>query len=132
MTHFLLRFYDSDFGMFSVFWNAYSIVFSPINIQEVYFSKVSTGCFHLLTQQFAMISAALTNEMASQAQNVMKRLPYKLPMHYEEIKSKIKKNFIRDNSLTLWKFYVLDRSISIASIGTLLTYGILLGTLGKD
>ncbi|GFW48147.1 hypothetical protein TNCV_4937531 [Trichonephila clavipes] len=48
-----------------------------------------------------------------------------------EIKHRLKEYLTRETHLTLWKIYVIDMPLVITSFGTLLTYGMLLGTVGK-
>ncbi|GFY58012.1 uncharacterized protein TNIN_267001 [Trichonephila inaurata madagascariensis] len=78
------------------------------------------------------ISASLTNETASKAKNVMKNVPYRIPKGSERIKYMLRKNSVQEYSLTLWKIYIIDRSLIITCFGTLLTYGMLIGALGKQ
>nr|GBN99162.1 hypothetical protein AVEN_109244-1 [Araneus ventricosus] len=72
-----------------------------------------------------MISGSITNEEANDTSNFLKKRynkDFKIP--------KLEVDFSQ-YSLTIWKIYKLDRSLIISSFGTLLTFGILLGTLGK-
>ncbi|GFR14421.1 hypothetical protein TNCT_471 [Trichonephila clavata] len=87
--------------------------------------------YYLSIQLLIMASASVTNELASKVKCVMQCLP-RSSIQNPQRKFKFKKDLKQDNSLTLWKVYVMDRSLIITSIGTLLTYGILIGTLGKD
>ncbi|GFT23569.1 uncharacterized protein NPIL_536471 [Nephila pilipes] len=92
----------------------------------------SSICFYLSNQLLVMIPAAETNEAASKTANFVQCLPYKFPSLHEEIKFLLKKNIIQDNRLTLWNMYVLDRSLIVTSLGSLLSYGVLIGTLGTE
>ncbi|GIZ04644.1 hypothetical protein CEXT_164871 [Caerostris extrusa] len=50
---------------------------------------------------------------------------------YSIIKALICRSFMGKTSLTLWKIYRIDNSLLISAIGTLISYGILVGTLGS-
>ncbi|GFQ93323.1 hypothetical protein TNCT_64731 [Trichonephila clavata] len=77
-----------------------------------------------------MISGSMTNEMAKKAKSALQCLKYKIPPDLRE--TKFEEVLVKENNLTLWNIYVLDSSLIIASFGTLLTFGILIGTLGES
>ncbi|GIY97699.1 hypothetical protein CEXT_553341 [Caerostris extrusa] len=79
-----------------------------------------------------MISGAKTNEMVERAKLAVQRLSHRITDIDKESKSNMKINFLLENRFTLWKAYVLDRSLIITSLGALLTYGILIGTLDME
>ncbi|GIX74389.1 hypothetical protein CEXT_47381 [Caerostris extrusa] len=74
---------------------------------------------------------SITNEKANKARRAMKCLFKRSFTNEGEMKMKLEKYLDVENSLTLWNIYTVDRSLLITSFGTLLTYGILIGTLGK-
>ncbi|GFS49932.1 uncharacterized protein TNIN_63601 [Trichonephila inaurata madagascariensis] len=119
-------------NMSGLFWASYKIAyFSDMN--DCYFiSMICFTIFHSSIQLLMIVSASITNESVNKMKCLVRRLPYLFPMHYGEIKFKLKQNLMQDNNLTLWKTYVIDRSLAIASLGVLLTYGFLIGNLRKD
>ncbi|GFS41270.1 hypothetical protein NPIL_577561 [Nephila pilipes] len=79
-----------------------------------------------------IISASITNELARKAKYFMNNLPNRIPQQSQRIKCILGKTCIQDYSLTLWKIYVIDRSMLFTCFGTLLTYGMLIGALGNN
>ncbi|GFY66998.1 uncharacterized protein TNIN_291981 [Trichonephila inaurata madagascariensis] len=125
-------FFTVFFTMTGLFWGGYRIAFHS-GITKMYFlSLIIPLIFYLSIQLMIMVSASSTNELANEVRCVIQCLPYGNPPQDPKRIFKLKKDLNRDNSLTLWKVYVMDRSLVITSIGTLLTYGILIGTLGKS
>ncbi|GIY96173.1 uncharacterized protein CEXT_146231 [Caerostris extrusa] len=120
-------------GMIGLFWVGYILAFEESKTLEVFLALVVfSGCFYSSILVLVIISGSLTNEAANEVTGLIQCLPYRLPTQRKEMEFSIKGDLIEDNSLTLWKFYVLSRSLLLSSLGTLLTYGILLGTLGKE
>ncbi|GIY90281.1 uncharacterized protein CDAR_416731 [Caerostris darwini] len=119
-------------GMIGLFWVGYILAFEESKTLEVFLALVFSGCFYSSILVLVIISGSLTNEAANEATGLIQCLPYRVPTLRKEMEFSIKGDLIEDNSLTLWKFYVLSRSLLLSSLGTLLTYGILLGTLGKE
>ncbi|GIY09091.1 hypothetical protein CEXT_450811 [Caerostris extrusa] len=76
-----------------------------------------------------MVSASLVNERSHEARQIAKRVLHQIPASKNETEIKLNDRLTHDNNLTLWKIYSMDRSLIIAGIATLITYGILLGTL---
>ncbi|GFQ69357.1 uncharacterized protein TNCT_360151 [Trichonephila clavata] len=119
-------------NMSGLFWASYKIVyFSDMN-NYFFISMIYFTIFHSLLQLVMIISASITNELATKLKHFVRRLPYLFPTRHSEIKFKLKQNVMQDNYLTLWNIYVIHRSLIIASFGTLLTYGFLIGSLGKE
>ncbi|GFY67305.1 uncharacterized protein TNIN_7891 [Trichonephila inaurata madagascariensis] len=119
-------------NMIGLFWSGYRLAIHS-DISNVYFlSLMTSGLFYLTHQLTIMNSASSTNEMGKKLKHVALYLPYRFPKHSQEIKSTLKKDFMQDNHLTVWKIYEFNRSLTISSLGTLLTYGILIGSLGKE
>ncbi|GIX92204.1 hypothetical protein CDAR_262141 [Caerostris darwini] len=90
------------------------------------------GGFYLLLTLLLMISAAATNELAERAKQAAQRLSCGIAKRDKDSAARLKTDLLLENRLTLWKIYIFSRSLIITSFGTLLTYGILLGTLGKE
>ncbi|GFR25453.1 hypothetical protein TNCT_71331 [Trichonephila clavata] len=89
-----------------------------------------SGISYLVLLLQLMISGSASNEQANIVKIHIQCLPPKTVENQDQISS-FKKTLLQDNGLTLWKIYVMDRSLLIVTFGTLLTYGIMLGTLGK-
>ncbi|GIY31342.1 hypothetical protein CEXT_625541, partial [Caerostris extrusa] len=75
-----------------------------------------------------MISASHVNERSHKARQVAKRFLHQIAADKNGIEIMLEE-FLTDNNLTLWKIYSMDKSLIITGIATLITYGILLGTL---
>ncbi|GFY45436.1 uncharacterized protein TNIN_305621 [Trichonephila inaurata madagascariensis] len=120
------------FTMAGLFWSGYRIAFYPGDTNIYYLSLIISPTFYLSVQLLILVSASITNELANKVKCVIQCLPYKNFLQDPQRRFTFKKNLNQDNSLTLWKVYAMDRSLIIACLGTLLTYGILIGTLGKD
>ncbi|GFR20088.1 uncharacterized protein TNCT_37281 [Trichonephila clavata] len=119
-------------NMIGLFWSGYRLAIHS-DISRVYFlSLMTSGIFYLSHQLTIMSSAASTNEMVNKLKHCAQYLPYRFPKHSQEIKSTLKKDFMQDYHLTIWKIYEMNRSLIVASLGTLLTYGILIGNLGRE
>ncbi|KAF8796830.1 hypothetical protein HNY73_001166 [Argiope bruennichi] len=78
-----------------------------------------------------MIPAAAANEAARVARNLAFSLPNLTPQCHEEIDLILFDLSTKEPSLTLWKIYKIENSLLISAIGTLITYGFLVGTLGS-
>ncbi|GFU17293.1 uncharacterized protein NPIL_381271 [Nephila pilipes] len=92
-------------------------------------------CVALMLYLYVFLSIILSASAATQKGRVSKELivslPGKYPSHYKKLKMILRNNFKSDVALTLWKMYVIERSILISACGTLVTYGILIATLGN-
>ncbi|GFT24908.1 uncharacterized protein NPIL_473911 [Nephila pilipes] len=86
-----------------------------------------------LSVSFAVVilSASAANNAFLAAKEAICSLPWKIPYYYKEVKIVIWSECARDVSLTLWKTYKIERSLIFSAIGTLVTYGILLGSLDR-
>ncbi|GIY15229.1 hypothetical protein CDAR_537991 [Caerostris darwini] len=117
-------------NLFGLFWTGYRIAFLT-NVHEGSFYLISPVIYHLSQHLLLMISASMTNEKAAKAKLIIQCL-----LRYCHLKTrkkiKYEKRIALESNLTSWKIYVFDRSLLITSFSCLLTYGILLGTLGRD
>ncbi|GIY10949.1 uncharacterized protein CEXT_219861 [Caerostris extrusa] len=75
--------------------------------------------------------AAAANQAAAKARELVLSLPAWFPKRYSIINMHVRRKFMHKTALTLWKIYRIDKSLLISAIGTLISYGILLGTLGS-
>ncbi|GBN80681.1 hypothetical protein AVEN_204420-1 [Araneus ventricosus] len=111
--------------MIGIFRCGYSVTFIEDNPTLLNAYLISSMFLYMFFQLLLMISGSITNEAAKDTSDVLKK------RYKKDFKSpKLEVDFSQ-NSLTIWKIYILDRSLIVASFGTLLTFGILLGTLGK-
>ncbi|GIX81305.1 hypothetical protein CEXT_532251 [Caerostris extrusa] len=111
----------------ALFWTGYSVAF--VTTISVY--VIGPVIYFLSHHLLLMISASMTNEKAAKAKLIIQCLLRNC--HLEtRMRIKYEKNIAMENNLTLWKIYVFDRSLLITSLGSLLTYGILLATLGRE
>ncbi|GFS44561.1 uncharacterized protein TNIN_432991 [Trichonephila inaurata madagascariensis] len=119
-------------NMSGLFWTSYKLVHLSDMNNYYFISLICFMIFHSSLQLLMIISASITNELATKMKHFVGRLPYIFPTRHQEIKFKLKQNLMQENYLTLWKTYVLDRSLAIASFGVLLTYGFLINNLRED
>ncbi|GFY49324.1 uncharacterized protein TNIN_373661 [Trichonephila inaurata madagascariensis] len=112
-----------------LFWDLYRIAFYK-NAAISYLLFTLSGTFYLVLLFVLMISGSASNELANEVRVLMQCLPRK-SVGKEQSINFFKKTLLQGNGLTLWKIYVMDRSLVICTLGTLLTYGIMLGTLGQ-
>ncbi|GBM28343.1 hypothetical protein AVEN_229527-1 [Araneus ventricosus] len=114
--------------MIALFRAGYRLAFDPNISQEYFVSLLFSAICSFLLQMIIMIPACLANE---EAKHVAQILPDWIPKHESDLKLEFEKEFRQQKFLSSWNIYFFDRSLVITSIGTLLTYGILLGTVGK-
>ncbi|GBM00147.1 hypothetical protein AVEN_176392-1 [Araneus ventricosus] len=115
--------------MMAVFRAGYKLAFKEYVTLHSGLALTFAVLFCFSVQLALMISACLTNEAKSVTHCSVRRLFYRFCT--DSFKFVSLKTDSSQSTLTLGKIYQLDRSLIIASIATLLTYGILLGTLGK-
>ncbi|GFR31486.1 uncharacterized protein TNCT_429931 [Trichonephila clavata] len=112
-----------------LFWDAYRITFHK-NETTGYLLFTLSGISYLVLLLQLMFSGTASNEQANLVKIHIQCLPRKTAEKQDQMNF-FKKALLQDNGLTLWKIYVMDRSLVIGTFGMLLTYGIMLGTLGK-
>ncbi|GFV29882.1 uncharacterized protein TNCV_2083471 [Trichonephila clavipes] len=78
-----------------------------------------------------ILSASAANRASLTAKEAIYSLPGRIPRYYYELEMIIRSECIQDVSLTLWKIYKIDRSLILSALGTLITYGMLLVTIGN-
>ncbi|GFS49008.1 uncharacterized protein TNIN_292801 [Trichonephila inaurata madagascariensis] len=120
------------YTMAGLFWGGYRAAFLPNKGMTYSLTLLIVLIYYLSIQVLIMVSASITNELSSKVKCVMQCLSYQNFIQDPQRKFKFKKGLNQNNSLTLWNVYVMDRSLIITSVGTLLTYGIMIGTLGKN
>ncbi|GBO00955.1 hypothetical protein AVEN_266428-1 [Araneus ventricosus] len=116
-------------SMILLFFAGYQIAFETFELpMYLLFTHAACALSHLL---LIMVPASITNEAAKTVKRIVRSLPYEMPNSDKELKFGIQKCLFQWKFLSLWNIYVLDRSLIFTAIGTLFTYGILLGSLGK-
>ncbi|KAF8778341.1 hypothetical protein HNY73_015072 [Argiope bruennichi] len=117
--------------MVQAFWYCYHLTFSALDDFGTQ-ASMSLGLVQsLILLTMVMLSAAFTNEASKLAKDVIVSLPSFYPNYEKELKICIGQRFTQDVDLSLWKIYRIDKPLFISTLGTLLTYGVLLGTLGS-
>ncbi|GIX84819.1 uncharacterized protein CDAR_490551 [Caerostris darwini] len=118
--------------MASLFWAGYTMVFFHND------DYASIACLSLVIVLFSsylfmiMLPASSVNESSAVAKEAIFSLPGYIPRHYKALKACVRKRFRqREPALTLWRIYRIDKPLLISTIGTLVTYGFLVGTLGS-
>ncbi|GBO13714.1 hypothetical protein AVEN_217466-1 [Araneus ventricosus] len=114
--------------MIGTFRFGYRMAFDTKILEHLPF-LICIGMHCLTLHLMLMISASVVNEKSKE---LARCLLHRIPGCDKVLKSEFKKDLKEENYLTVWKIYTFDRSLILASFGTLFTYGILIGTLGKD
>ncbi|GFX10013.1 uncharacterized protein TNCV_4101521 [Trichonephila clavipes] len=79
-----------------------------------------------------MLPASNTNEAIRVAQGTIASVPGWFPLQYKKLKIYVQTKFKHQElGLSLWKIYTIDKPLLISTLGALVSYGILLGTLGS-
>ncbi|GIY03045.1 uncharacterized protein CDAR_511461 [Caerostris darwini] len=115
----------------SLFWYGYSFAFPPNanNVTGILFYMGFVQYFLLLL--ITLIPAAAANQAAATARDFVLSLSGWFPKRYSVIKVHVCRKFMRKTALALWKIYRIDNSLLLSAIGSLISYGILVGTLGS-
>ncbi|GBM79440.1 hypothetical protein AVEN_213294-1 [Araneus ventricosus] len=117
--------------MIEIFWACYIFVyFEPNDCLGTSFI-VERFVINVVFLIMVILPASAANEAAVDARNFILISPGLLPQRCKEINLFILRISIRQPTLTLWRFYKIKKGLLISAGGTLLTYGILLGTLGN-
>ncbi|GIY67924.1 uncharacterized protein CDAR_619901 [Caerostris darwini] len=115
----------------TLFWFGYSFTFLP-NDNNLFGIFIYTG----FVQYFVLLMmilppAAAANQAAAMAREIILSLANWFPKRHSIIKSLVCRKFLPKTALTLGKMYRIDKSMLISAIATLISYGIVLGTLGS-
>ncbi|GFR16030.1 uncharacterized protein TNCT_440011 [Trichonephila clavata] len=79
-----------------------------------------------------MLPASSANKAGKDARDIILSLPGWFPQHHRKLKLAVRRKFKQtEYSLTLWKTYLINRSMLISALGTLVTYGIIIATFGS-
>ncbi|KAG8180043.1 hypothetical protein JTE90_012886 [Oedothorax gibbosus] len=117
--------------MGGLFWVNYIIIFIPTKDLNGYLYAICAGTLYVSLIVAILLSASSANQAGWTARDALAALPAKFPANRREIKENIRDCCRRKVSLTLWNAYVIDRALLISSFGSLITYGILVATLGS-
>ncbi|GIY99631.1 uncharacterized protein CEXT_483381 [Caerostris extrusa] len=114
-----------------LFWLGYSFAFTP-SVNNATSIFVAIG----FIQYFCAAADHFTSSCSCQrgcgnGEETVLSLPGWFPKQYSIIKMHVRRRFMPKTTLTLWKIYRIDKSLLISAIGTLISYGILVGTLGS-
>ncbi|GIZ00926.1 uncharacterized protein CEXT_623731 [Caerostris extrusa] len=117
--------------MIGVFWACYVLVFEAQDDwqQQLYFliAIIVYSAWLLMI----MLPGSVVNQNVEVAKGAILSCPGWYPNHYNELKTCVRTKFKQKKAtLTLWKIYYINKSLLISSLGSLVTYGILFGTLG--
>ncbi|GFR12349.1 hypothetical protein TNCT_357801 [Trichonephila clavata] len=115
--------------MTGTFWGGYKLAFYSDAVNDFFFFRGFYTALYLYVLILIMVSMSITNEWRKQAKTHMLYTSCMIPKDQWDIKNSFKKVLVQENILSLWGIFVVNRSLLIASIGTLLTYGILIGNL---
>ncbi|GFT34811.1 uncharacterized protein TNCV_3241331 [Trichonephila clavipes] len=117
------------FSTSGLFWYGYKITFHINDISGYLISLLSGTSYMVLILQL-MTAGSASNELGKEVKIQMQSFPIESAENQPKMNFR-KKALLPDNNLTLWKIYVMDRSLVVSTFGTVLTYGIMIGTLGK-
>ncbi|GBN87869.1 hypothetical protein AVEN_56161-1 [Araneus ventricosus] len=119
-------------SMAGLFRSIYSLIF----LQQTHFQFSIpywfSGIYFSIVLLSVIFSASETVQAGKLARELIVSSPGAFPFRYMELKKMVRrKNLKREIVLTLWKTYTIDRSLLFSAFGTLVTYGILIATLGN-
>ncbi|GFT24751.1 uncharacterized protein NPIL_194601 [Nephila pilipes] len=123
-----VTFLSSMAGIFRV---NYALIFAEESYSMTLIYSGISGIMYLNMFLSITLSASAVTEEGRIARDLIISLPRKFQPHYRELKRILGCNFKREVVPTLWKMYTIEKSILISAFGTLLTYGILIATLGN-
>ncbi|GBO40163.1 hypothetical protein AVEN_73136-1 [Araneus ventricosus] len=121
-------FLETVMSMVGMFRAGYIVAFLS-TVRLDYLPQLLFGIVGFVHQLLIIISASSANEKAALT---MKSLSCRIPESETDLRFKLRRISGEHKSLSVWKIYVLDRSLVVTSVGTLVTYGMLIGTIGKD
>ncbi|GFY39033.1 uncharacterized protein TNIN_103401 [Trichonephila inaurata madagascariensis] len=127
----LLAFVTVLNGMLGLFWCCYIVTFYSVTNPADYSNLLCFAITFLGLKLLILFSASTTNELLAKIKIGFRCITYRISTPHLEIRRRLKEYLTRETRLTLWKIYVMDMPFVITSFGALLTYGMLLGTLGK-
>ncbi|GBM00136.1 hypothetical protein AVEN_176383-1 [Araneus ventricosus] len=115
-------------SMVAHFWVGCNLVFTPKENYESYLFPLTFAIFYLFLSQSIVLPASIVNAAAKLTKDEVTSLLGRIPSRYKELKIRLAV-YKRDNALSLWKIYDIDKSLNVSIFGTVITYGILIATL---
>ncbi|GFU06027.1 uncharacterized protein NPIL_164511 [Nephila pilipes] len=85
--------------------------------------------YNFIILLMVILPAAAANHMATLANDLITSLPGWFPERYLELNVCICQKFKTKVSLTLWNIYKIENSLLLSALGTLVTYGCLIGNI---
>ncbi|GFY47001.1 uncharacterized protein TNIN_11341 [Trichonephila inaurata madagascariensis] len=117
-------------SMTGLFWFSYDMIFAIKKDYLHYLNSMTGEMFQSSMFVMVIISASSANTAADVAKEAVMSLPGRIPQYYSELKVILRKDCKQNICLTLWKIYKIDRSLIISALGVLMSYGVLIATLG--
>ncbi|GBO21830.1 hypothetical protein AVEN_109247-1 [Araneus ventricosus] len=117
-------------SMFGLFCFGYAFAFSSTQSYIIYLFTITGVMHYFSTLLMVLLPGSVANEAAEMSKETIFSLPGWFPKNYLSVKMNVRQKFKKTFSMTLWKIYVIRKSLLISVLGTLVTYGFLVGTLG--
>ncbi|GFX73631.1 uncharacterized protein TNCV_1264001 [Trichonephila clavipes] len=121
-------------NMAGLFWSSYAIIFIPTDDILAYIYLIVPFLLYWMFLLIKILPANSANKAAKNARDIILSLPGWFPQHHRKLKLAVRRKFKHtqtEYSLTLWKTYLINRSMLISALGTLFTYGIIIATFGS-
>ncbi|GFU06016.1 uncharacterized protein NPIL_164461 [Nephila pilipes] len=116
-------------SMSGLFSYTYMLIFISGNDWANYIFNLGSIVYYLMILLMVMLPAAAANEASAHARDFIISLPGWFPEHYLELTVCICQKYKSKVSLTLWNIYKIEKSLFISALGTLVTYGCLIGNI---
>ncbi|KAF8796845.1 hypothetical protein HNY73_001178 [Argiope bruennichi] len=117
--------------MAGLFWYCYIFIIAPTLPYLVYVDMLGMVASYSTYLVMLMVPAAIANQATRAAKSFIASLPGWFPKNYKEVNLIVLRLSAEEPAFTLWKIYRMEKSLLINAIGTLITYGFLLGTIGN-
>ncbi|GFQ75269.1 uncharacterized protein TNCT_349511 [Trichonephila clavata] len=115
-----------------LFFSCYSLMFFTGDDSLSIIFLLGTIIIYFSMFFMIMLPASNTNGAIRVAQGTIASVPGWFPLHYKKLKIYVHTKFKHQElGLSLWKIYTIDKPLLISTLGALVSYGILLGTLGS-
>ncbi|GFU06012.1 uncharacterized protein NPIL_164441 [Nephila pilipes] len=116
-------------SMSAIFSFTYMIIFISEKDWANYIFIFGSIAYYLIILLTLMLPAAEANQVSAHARDIIISLPGWFPEHYLELTVCICQKYKSKVSLTLWNIYKIEKSLLISALGTLVTYGFLIGNI---
>ncbi|GFY72500.1 uncharacterized protein TNIN_156451 [Trichonephila inaurata madagascariensis] len=114
-----------------IFYTLYALIVLSEDDYLCYIYFLGAVTCYSLWLLMIMLSASAANQAAKEAKASIMSIPGWFPQHSKQLKMLVRKKYKhKEFSLTLWKIYVVKKSMLLSALGTLVTYGMIVGTLG--